>query len=128
VERLVPGRSFDFEYAAAGHGHGDGLATNRETHEETKQLEASPARGDEQSSPAINPKKVELFFSLYFIMTGLHALHMVIGIAVLLVLAIAAARGAFDGGRFTHIEMTGLYWHFVDIVWVFLFPLLYLIR
>jgi cytochrome c oxidase subunit 3 len=128
VERLVPGRSFDFEYAAAGHGHGHGVVTDGVKHEKLKQEEASPASGNEESAPAINPKKVELFFSLYFIMTGLHALHMVIGIAVLLVLAIAAARGAFDGGRFTHIEMTGLYWHFVDIVWVFLFPLLYLIR
>jgi cytochrome c oxidase subunit 3 len=61
-------------------------------------------------------------------MTGLHAVHMVIGIGVLGVLLVAARRGAFSNEYFTPMEMSGLYWHFVDIVWVFLFPLLYLIR
>jgi cytochrome c oxidase subunit 3 len=73
-------------------------------------------------------RRMELFFSLYFGMTGLHALHMVIGIALLLILALRAWRGAFSAAYYTPIEMTGLYWHFVDIVWVFLFPLLYLVR
>jgi cytochrome c oxidase subunit 3 len=71
---------------------------------------------------------VEIFFSFYFAMTGLHALHMVIGIAILGWLAVRAGRGTFSADYFTPVEMTGLYWHFVDIVWVFLFPLLYLIR
>jgi cytochrome c oxidase subunit 3 len=71
---------------------------------------------------------VEIFFSFYFAMTGLHALHMVIGIAILAWLAIRAGRGAFSANYFTPVEMAGLYWHFVDIVWVFLYPLLYLIR
>jgi cytochrome c oxidase subunit III len=71
---------------------------------------------------------VELFFSFYFAMTGVHAAHMVIGIAILFVLLAAARRGVFTSEYFTPVEMTGLYWHFVDIVWVFLFPLLYLIR
>ncbi|MEX0612765.1 MAG: cytochrome c oxidase subunit 3 family protein, partial [Pirellulales bacterium] len=70
----------------------------------------------------------ELFFSLYFVMTGLHALHMVIGIGILGVLIVAAVRGAFSAAYFTPVELAGLYWHFVDIVWVFLFPLLYLIH
>lgn len=70
---------------------------------------------------------VELFFSFYFAMTGVHALHMVIGIGILLVLTFRAKRGEFGREYFTPIEMVGLYWHFVDIVWVFLFPLLYLI-
>jgi cytochrome c oxidase subunit 3 len=70
---------------------------------------------------------VELFFSFYFAMTGLHALHMVIGIGVLAVLTYGAWQGRFGRDYFTPVEMTGLYWHFVDIVWVFLFPLLYLI-
>jgi cytochrome c oxidase subunit III len=73
-------------------------------------------------------RPAQLFYSLYFVMTGLHALHMVIGIAILAVLTVAAARGAFSAAYFTPVEMTGLYWHFVDIVWVFLFPLLYLIH
>lgn len=70
---------------------------------------------------------VELFFSLYFAMTGCHALHMVIGVAILGVLCWQAGRASFSAEYHTPVEMTGLYWHFVDCVWVFLFPLLYLI-
>ena len=73
------------------------------------------------------PKHAEIFFSLYFVMTGLHALHMIIGIGVLAVMAILAWRGRFSVGYSTPVEISGLYWHFVDIVWIFLFPLLYLI-
>jgi cytochrome c oxidase subunit 3 len=60
-------------------------------------------------------------------MTGLHALHMIIGIVLLGILAIRAQRGRFSPEYYTPIDMTGLYWHFVDIVWIFLFPLLYLL-
>jgi cytochrome c oxidase subunit 3 len=70
---------------------------------------------------------VQLFYSLYFAMTGLHALHMIIGIGLLAWLVWAAARGRYDHGYNTPVDMVGLYWHFVDIVWIFLFPLLYLI-
>jgi cytochrome c oxidase subunit 3 len=73
------------------------------------------------------PENAEIFFSLYFIMTGIHATHMIIGIIILGVLAVFAWRGKFDSEYFNPLEMTGLYWHFVDIVWIFLFPLLYLL-
>jgi cytochrome c oxidase subunit III len=76
----------------------------------------------------VQESNVELFFSFYFALTGLHALHMIIGIALLTVIAGMAWRGRFSAAYFTPVEMTGLYWHFVDIVWVFLFPLLYLIE
>jgi len=69
----------------------------------------------------------ELFFDLYFLMTGIHALHMLIGLGILLVLLIQASRGRLLGDFSAPVRVTGLYWHFVDIVWVFLFPLLYLI-
>jgi cytochrome c oxidase subunit 3 len=69
----------------------------------------------------------ELFFSLYFAMTGLHAVHMVIGISILLILVFQARHGMYGPHYSTPIELTGLYWHFVDIVWIYLFPLLYLI-
>jgi cytochrome c oxidase subunit III len=69
----------------------------------------------------------EMFFVLYFFMTGLHALHMVIGLALLGVMATLLGRGWFSGGGISQVEVTGLYWHFIDIVWVFLYPLLYLI-
>jgi cytochrome c oxidase subunit III len=72
-------------------------------------------------------RHAQIFFSLYFVMTGLHALHMVIGIAILAVLTWQAWRGAYGRHYYAPIELTGLYWHFVDIIWIFLFPLLYLI-
>jgi cytochrome c oxidase subunit 3 len=72
--------------------------------------------------------KTEIYFSLYFAMTGMHALHMIIGIGLLIWLTIRAQRGAFSSGYVAPIENFGLYWHFVDIVWLFLFPLLYLIN
>jgi cytochrome c oxidase subunit 3 len=68
-----------------------------------------------------------LFFALYFGMTGLHASHMIIGAGILLVLIWQAYQGKFSEKWYTPIELFGLYWHFVDIVWIFLFPLLYLI-
>ena len=70
---------------------------------------------------------VQLFYSLYFAMTGLHALHMVIGLGILTWLVLAARRGRFGPAYATPVQVSGLYWHFVDIVWIFLFPLLYLI-
>jgi cytochrome c oxidase subunit 3 len=72
-------------------------------------------------------RDAEMFFYLYFVMTGLHALHMIAGVAVVGAMAVKAARGRFTPGYYTPLEMTGLYWHFVDIVWIFLFPLLYLV-
>ena len=70
----------------------------------------------------------QIYFSLYFTMTGLHALHMIIGIGIMLVITWMAWKGRFDEQYYTPVEMTGLYWHFVDIVWIFLFPLLYLVE
>jgi cytochrome c oxidase subunit III len=74
-----------------------------------------------------NARPAQIFYSLYFAMTGLHALHMIVGIPILLVLAWLAHRGRYGPEYHTPVEMTGLYWHFVDIVWIFLFPLLYLV-
>jgi cytochrome c oxidase subunit 3 len=72
-------------------------------------------------------QQVEIFLSLYFTMTGLHALHMVIGFGLLSVIAWMAYKRRFSPTWYTPVEMAGLYWHFVDIVWIFLFPLLYLV-
>ena len=73
------------------------------------------------------PTGFALYFGLYFAMTGLHAIHMIIGIPILAIIAINGLRGRYGPAYYTPVEMTGLYWHFVDIVWIFLFPLLYLI-
>jgi cytochrome c oxidase subunit 3 len=72
-------------------------------------------------------KDVEMFFNLYFAMTGLHALHMIVGIGILFFLVPQAWRGRFTPENHNFLEGFGLYWHFVDIIWIFLFPLLYLI-
>jgi cytochrome c oxidase subunit 3 len=70
----------------------------------------------------------QLFFVFYFILTGLHAAHMFIGMGLLTYLLVRSRRGEFSAEYYTPVEVIGLYWHFVDIVWIFLFPLLYLIR
>jgi cytochrome c oxidase subunit 3 len=72
-------------------------------------------------------RQAEIYYSLYFAMTGLHAAHMIVGIPILLGLALRARAGAYTPEYHSPVELTGLYWHFVDIVWIFLFPLLYLI-
>jgi len=72
-------------------------------------------------------REVQIYYSLYFAMTGLHALHMIIGIPILLVLARNGWTGRYTPAWHTPVELVGLYWHFVDIIWIFLFPLLYLI-
>ncbi len=69
----------------------------------------------------------QLYFSLYFTMTGLHALHMVIGEGLMVFLLWHAYKGRYSPSYYTPVDIGGLYWHFVDIIWIFLFPLLYLI-
>ena len=74
-----------------------------------------------------NQGPAQLFFSLYFAMTGLHALHMVVGVGLMTWLLIWSLRGKFTAEYMTPVDIAGLYWHFVDIIWIFLFPLFYLI-
>ncbi len=72
-------------------------------------------------------QQAQILFCFYFFMTGFHALHMVVGVGLMLTILMMARRGVFSKDYFTPVEISGLYWHFVDIVWIFLFPLLYLI-
>jgi cytochrome c oxidase subunit III len=69
----------------------------------------------------------QIFFSMYFCMTGLHAVHMIIGEGILATIAVMAWRGKFSSTYNNPVEVSGLYWHFVDLVWIFLFPLFYLV-
>lgn len=84
-----------------------------------------------KSNGVLDPEKfrdkVRIFFFLYFVMTGLHALHMIIGLGIMAWLLFMAYRNSFSADYYMPVEMSGLYWHFVDIVWIFLFPLLYLL-
>lgn len=71
--------------------------------------------------------KANIFFSIYYLMTGLHGIHVIIGIGLMIWLLRRSLRGDFDSEYYTPVEITGLYWHLVDIIWIFLFPLFYLI-
>ena len=83
------------------------------------------------SNGAFDPNKyrdkIRIFYFIYFVMTGLHALHMIIGLGIMAWLLWMAWRNSFSAEYYMPVEMSGLYWHFVDIVWIFLFPLLYLL-
>jgi cytochrome c oxidase subunit III len=72
-------------------------------------------------------RRAQMFFVFYFFLTGLHALHMVIGLVLLAIITGMASKGRFTAAYFNPLEVAGLYWHFIDIVWVFLYPLLYLV-
>jgi cytochrome c oxidase subunit 3 len=109
-----PGPNYIWE--EAGHAPAAGAAA------------AADAAGHEVSPDAANFQlHTQIFFSLYFTMTGLHALHMIFGLGLMTVITWMAWKGRFSSEYYTPVEMSGLYWHFVDIVWIFLFPLLYLI-
>tara|TARA_Y100001960_G_C14491567_1_gene736978 strand:- start:10 stop:678 length:669 start_codon:yes stop_codon:yes gene_type:complete len=85
-----------------------------------------PGSSFSYSGPS-DPGQMKIFYSFYFAMTGMHALHMIIGVGLMIWLIPKIRRGTYTSDYFSPIENFGLYWHFVDIVWIFLFPLLYLI-
>jgi cytochrome c oxidase subunit 3 len=78
--------------------------------------------------PAGIPRNVHIFFGIYFVMTGLHGVHVLAGMIMLGWLIFRASRGDFGSRNFTAVDLGGLYWHLVDLIWIFLFPLLYLIH
>ena len=122
----VPGPNFVW---AAEHGrHAAAGGRRRSDVRRARQ----PAGRAEHRKLSLSPEQLQnttqIYFSLYFTMTGLHALHMIIGIGLMSVITWMAWKGKFDEQYYTPVEMSGLYWHFVDIVWIFLFPLLYLVE
>lgn len=74
------------------------------------------------------PPAAQIFWFLYWVMTGVHAIHVTVGVALLSVMAWMTSRGKFSAAYHTPLEMVGLYWHFVDVIWIYLYPLLYLIH
>ena len=131
-EHLVPGINFDWQLAQSKEGKDRteppgpppqaGISPNHETGEP----QVNPGEAEVPSS--VKAGRAQLFFCLYFFMTGLHAFHMVVGLVLVGIMAWLSHRRWLSGGGETQIEMMGLYWHFVDVVWVFLYPLLYLIE
>jgi len=85
-----------------------------------------PGAGFKFDSPLAD--QAEIYFILYFLLTGVHAVHLIIGVGLIGVVAYMAWRGRFTPDYFAPVEISGLYWHFVDLIWIFLFPLLYLIN
>ena len=81
----------------------------------------------EWAQSGVTVQNVQMFYWLYFAMTGLHALHMIIGVGIILPIMYWAWKGRYSPEYHAPVENFGLYWHFVDIVWIFLFPLLYLL-
>ncbi|MFH1279602.1 MAG: cytochrome c oxidase subunit 3 [Candidatus Eisenbacteria bacterium] len=77
---------------------------------------------------AEEPKNVQTFFAVYFLMTGLHGIHVIVGMIVIGWVLVRALRGEFSAEYNTPVDLAGLYWHLVDLIWIFLFPLLYLIH
>ncbi len=84
--------------------------------------------GKHQPPPGASPRNVHIFFGIYFAMTGLHGLHVLVGMILICWVLIRTERGDFGPDYYTPVDMVGLYWHLVDIIWIYLFPLLYLIR
>jgi cytochrome c oxidase subunit 3 len=153
-EELIPGIRWNWKGpAGAHHGAGPAHETAAEKRAETATgNDPTPDEGHVPRHPTLSPgfspglvgptenpdytvemsktsdgNKAQMFFVLYFFMTGLHAIHMIIGIAIVAVIAFLTWNKWLSGVGATHIEMIGLYWHFVDIVWVYLYPILYLI-
>jgi len=124
VEHLIPGETFHLEEAHIPTHHGKPIVSNLPTGI------VGASRAD-VALPTPLPSDIQahtqLFFFLYFAMTGLHAFHMIIGLGLLAWLIRPSWRGRFDANNHNYVEGIGLYWHFVDIVWIFLFPLLYLV-
>jgi len=88
---------------------------------------AGPDSPADPDAIPVEPGNAKIFFSIYFLMTGLHGIHVLGGIAAMLWLLNSLRRGDFDGGHYTRVDMVALYWHVVDIIWIYLFLLLYLI-
>jgi len=117
---LVPGKTFDISYCVDNPSKCEDIDA-ADLAREREEIEAAKA-----ADPDLNAH-AQLYYSAYFGMTGLHALHMVIGAGLLLWLLKESVAGKFTPEWNNPVDIVGLYWHFVDIVWIYLFPLLYLI-
>lgn len=135
--KLIPGVNFEWHGPPSAHNaHGPEAGRHHFTDVVPPAAEDGTTSGlvspntdpsfNEEESRATSANRAQLFFVIYFFMTGLHAIHMIIGLAVVGVIAYLTWSGWLSGAGSTHIEVVGLYWHFVDIIWVFLYPILYL--
>jgi len=113
-----------FDYNVIG-GEGDLVKGNEQLLGITPEIRKDPAKLRQRLAEIQQHTKI--FYSLYFALTGMHAIHMLVGVGIFIVITWMAYKGRFTPEYHTPLEIAGLYWHFVDIVWIYLFPLLYLI-
>ena len=131
VATMVLGVAFlSIKAAEYAHDYHEGmLPTSASFHPDNEiSQRIQQASASAQIEQRVFERQFRLFWCFYFFMTGVHAIHMIVGISLYVMLLTGVRRGKFMGGRDAPIEMIGLYWHFVDLVWIFLFPLLYLVR
>jgi cytochrome c oxidase subunit 3 len=124
-------------YNPQGHGEGEHSTgpsaegqpeAAAEDREETPETTSTAAPEAAAGSEEIAPRNVGVFFSIYFLMTGLHGLHVVAGMGAIAWILVRSAKGHFGPAYFGPVDYVGLYWHLVDLIWIYLFPLLYLIH
>jgi cytochrome c oxidase subunit III len=128
VEHHIPGQLFGTFNAVKDYpGEKQNIAYDVQKELETRKVNPLPPEAAKNEAERI-ANQTQIFFSFYFAMTGLHAFHMIIGLILMTWLLVRVSRERFGPEYFTPVELSGLYWHFVDIVWIFLFPLLYLIN
>lgn len=123
TEFIIP-RTF-IPYAAEGPGGGINIAILDPSR---AALPETPAGHPDPRSDPQRPANVHMFFGIYFLMTGLHGIHVIVGMIIITWLLLRAVRGDFSNNYYTPVDLGGLYWHVVDVIWIFLFPLLYLMR
>ena len=111
-----------------------GIAIAEEAGEESAAAETAAGHGGKSKKDQLHlwdpelPVGTHQFFAIYYCMTGLHGIHVVVGMGLIGWLTLRAMRGEFDGNYYTPVDLVGLYWHIVDLIWIFLFPLFYLIH
>jgi cytochrome c oxidase subunit 3 len=116
---------------AEGKGETHEVKLARPTEEELEPLLAAGLVGPRSLDPSAHisrPRMAHVFFGIYFFMTGLHGFHVLIGIGIWVWMLLKAMKGHFGPNYFGPIDFTALYWHLVDLIWIYLFPLLYLIH
>jgi cytochrome c oxidase subunit III len=133
VLTLLGGCGFlGIKYIEYNHKWKDGLlwAGKFEPNQEAVELikKHYPDPGHQQAALKNGPPNAGIFFSIYFLMTGLHGMHVIAGMAVITWVLARSIRGDFNAGYFGPVDFVGLYWHLVDMIWIYLFPLLYLIH
>jgi len=124
---LLPGHCFGHPWFSASIQNGQEIGTCVRGADPATVMPEWVKAVDEGGKLQVLPPRANMFFGLYFIMTGLHGLHVVVGMSILAWVLVKNMKGKFSPQYFTPVDLGALYWHLVDLVWIYLFPLLYLV-